>query len=304
GVYCSHNINLVDNTYKYPPIGIILKGDTNKIVPINDDATALASFGKSSYGYKVYSILKENIGSDIFACFCDDVSFNQSATDLFTKVYAVISLFPYDKIPTVLENKLFFCNIGSSQNPISTANAINNKRVLFSYPKVTLESTDTDDIGCVFLAVLSLKKEKISFNGYTSDLSESEKNSLLYNGVSVFEKQYEGYVNAVRVVTSCSLDENKAHSDSFLDVSTVIAIDEILATLKSCLQNAFLDYTATKGYITAILMEQLELMKNNKLIESFKTPAIIQKGSVLNISVCVEVFKSAMQMFLNLNFNI
>ncbi len=304
GVYCSHNINTTDSTYKYPPIGIILRGETNKIIPISDKATALQNFGENSYGYKVYSILKENIGSDILACFCDDISFNQSATDLFSKVYAVISLFDYDKIPTVPENKLFFCNIGSSQNPVLTANSVNNKRVLFSYPKVTVSSADTDDIGAALLAVLSLKKEKSSLNGYTSNLGEDEKNLFLYNGISVFEKQAEGYVNAVRVVTSCSLDENSTHSDSFLDVSTVTAIDEILSTIKAHLEKAFSDGTATKGYIAGILMEQLELMKSNKLIESFKTPAIIQNGSILNISLCVEIFKSAMQVLLNLNFNI
>ncbi len=140
-----------------------------------------------------------------------------------------------------------------------------------------------------------------------TNLTESEKNSLLYNGVNVYEQSGDK-IELIRAVTT-KTKTNGEIDNTYRDLSVITTLDHVTSSLKSLLQKRLsgTTKTATLGAILTIVVCELISMKNEGIISDFQSPIVRYSDtdrSICIVEASVSLAQGVNQIFLNLNIGL
>lgn len=328
GVYIEHTITKLYSLYNTRSLGIVTfrSGATDTMIRFTTYSQAQAALPENSNALLACELFFAHVSGEIFVI---EVATDTSESYLTAinrllaqkEIYCITTDFENEAfllqaatlISTV--DKLFIGTTGKADNAITTAQAINNERVCLTMPKITTKSV-TWDISPTLLAILILRGDNVGgnligqavvgeYNFTESD--ESVKNSLLYNGVNVFEK-CDGRTTLIRGVTTRTHDADGSIDTTYRNISVVMAIDSVkMALATSIAQRLSAGSPVSSGAVLALIVSELVDLRDKGIISDYERPSVTvdtSDSSVCNVGVNVTINQGINQIYVNINMNI
>lgn len=338
-VFTSFNIVKKVKENKTKPIGLVCKHTSEKVNPsviakVSNLKDTISLFGDSSSTYAFCKSIFENIECDIYVIGVheNDKEEYKKALDMLLKnqeIYCIVS--DYNPIEIInhmksrFENldfccgrKFFIANLPSNEKSLEFAKKANCSRILISYPCIRIPFNECDVSNGLLAALISkgdliksnLAGQKVKGEYFINeDLTEEQKNELLYNGVTIFENS-SNEVEVIRVVTTNMFNENGEKDNTYRDISVVYSIDVVFNSITSLLKKRLNGITSTAtslGSILTLVICELNTLKENSIIADYKRPLIRldeTDKSICIVELSVLLSQGVNQIYINLNINL
>lgn len=345
GVYPSHSISFSNDADK--PIAIIARSDINSTsfasqtyFSISDIQQATQIFGPPSSSNNMISLILavfQNVSADVIA-----IPVGSDSLDDYSQAFEILNEAP-DTYLIISDNSDslfldFFSNFlkksaasskeflgiisldGSSYDHslvISTANKINNPRVIIAYPPIYCPYSNLNISNALLCALIAkntdptfdLINQKVFFENYPSfSLDQRSISNLLDAGISIFQIN-NGEIVLLRGMTSNTFKDS-VRDFSMANISSISTIDHIVmgirSSLKSNISNFYTDQISLYNIRTTINCILFDF-KRRSFISSYKPPKISlgqDDKSICFIELDFVVIKSIFKIFIHIDVSI
>lgn len=341
GVYTDYTLFKAEHPFIGKSVGIIgvADSDDNKlsVCKITDLNSAVSLYGEDADITVLIKTILDNAYCDIYAISVSQgkiAEYKISAEKLLSDSPCYCLISDYNPEQLVLHIKNYFKdhrirnkvyistteeiditsgNVGTDNVAIRT----NFERICFTYPKVTIPFSQIDVSNALLASMISrnVYPEQNLFSESANGkyflkykLTESEKNSLLYNGISVFE--YAGVENRLelmRCVTSKTRGDDGEYDTSCRDISVIASLDAVTTKLDLSLKSLIRERKAvTADMINSTVIYQLVNLKQLGLISAYRAPKVYyddNDSTACIVELAVTLKQTANQIYLNLNIS-
>lgn len=190
---------------------------------------------------------------------------------------------------------------------------VNNKRIIITFPKITLDDIDVNVSSGVLCSLIS-NLDNIVFNlngsAVLKEFKLSEKfddeqiKTLIDKGVCVFENNAD-FITLIRAVTTKTTDSEENYDYTYKNLSTVLVIDTVIPDIRNILKNRLLNSsnnTATLSSVMALIVDKLDFYKDMNFISSYKKPIITlseEDSSICLVNLDFTIVQGVYQVYLN-----
>lgn len=338
-VFTSCNIVKKVKENKTKPIGLVCSHSSEKVNPstiakVENLEDVISLFGDNSSTYAFCKSIFNNTKCDIYVIGVheNDKEEYKKALDIFLKnkdIYCIVSDYNPIEIINHMKNqfeslnfccgrKFFIANVPSNEKPLEVAKQANCSRILISYPCIRTPLNECDISNALLAALISkgdliksnFAGQKVKGEYYIKeDLTEEQKNELLYNGVTVFEN-ISNEVEVIRSVTTNTFNQNGEKDSTYRDISVVYSIDFVFNSITDLLKKRLNGITSTAtslGSILTLVICELNTLKENSIIADYQRPVIRldeNDKSICIIELSVILSQGVNQVYINLNINL
>lgn len=339
GVYTSFNINQIYSDYKNREIGLIAVCDKpdliNNHIVVNSLAKAKEVFGDASDENEVMCLLTAifmniNTTVNIIPITSPDTQNYKNALDIILQKdpyilcfgninndfvdYLKLKLNEYEKLG---KEKIAVISSSDIEDAKDKAK-INDKRILVSFPKITLNDSDVNLSGAILSSLIS------EIQGITSNLSncdilpdfrltqnidDNQISELLKAGVCVFENQ-TNIIKLIRAITTSTSDEEDNEDFTYRNLSTVLIIDTVIPAIREILKNKLLNAnnnSITLNSVMALIISKLDYFVDINYISSYEKPNIYvgqDDESICFVELNFTIVQGVYQVYLNVEVNV
>lgn len=338
GVYTSFTINPVHSNNKNREVGVIAICDKSNLVNKHTVVTSLAQarevFGEATSSNEVMALLtaiflNSNIKVNVVPISSNTTQNYKNALDLMIQQNVYILCFgsinndflqylqtKLDQYEKLGKEKVAIIPSDDIQDAKAKAN-INNKRILVSFPKITVKDVDINVSSAVLSSLISSIEDVVySLNGKTispdfkllQNTTDDNIKQLIDAGVCVFENQ-NNIITLIRAVTTKTLDK-EAPDYTYKNLSTILIIDTIIPDIRKILKTKLLNAnnsSKTLNSITALIVSKLDSYVDMNYISSYRKPHIYindKDAGVCFVELSFTIVQGIYQVYLNVQVSV